>query len=452
MAAQLIKAVLFVLLAAYLAGCAPGAPLSPLSQVPADYVSPDAAARILTSPANQAGQAEHFLKLRFLPWTSSEVRYPAEKVFWGPAVYGRRQLYGPNLQPLPKKRFSDMVAAMRMDEYPSLNRRAVTVAPVSVRVFPSGDPLFYDPARAGEGFPFDYNQNTLLWPGTPVRITHATAAGDWFLVETAHVYGWVRARDVGLVDEAAAAKMQNATLFGVIRDGVPIHARNGRFLARARIGMLLAGEKEGGEKDVEVVVPVRDAGGKAVFVSGRITASAVALFPLPALSDLVADVAGELMGQPYGWGGLYGYRDCSAMLKDLMAPFGLSLPRNSRQQSGVGRVVSLMGMSREEKLARLDGQGIPFATFLYRPGHILLWLGRSRERPAALHTIWGLRTRDPRTGREGRHVIGRTVITTLTPEKGVPGTDEDAMLLDRLTGMSFPWEREEGGICEPGPL
>jgi len=441
---RVIKTFLFVLLtAALLAGCTSRAPQPPLSQVPAEYVPSEPSARMLTAPKNQAVQADVFLNHRFSPWTSPDVGYPAEKVFWGPAVYGKRELYGLNLQPLPKEVFSNLVRAMRMDEYPSLNRRAVTVVPAHVRVFPTGDPLFYDPARAGEGFPFDYNQNTLLWPGTPVRITHATGAGDWFLVETAHVYGWVRARDVGLVDEAVATRVQAASCFGVVRDGVPIYAKDGRFLIRGRIGMLLAGEVGGDQENPAVLVPVRDATtGTAVLVPGHIAASAVARFPLPALSDQMADIAGELMGQPYGWGGLYGYRDCSAMLKDLMVPFGLSLPRNSRQQAGTGRVVSLDEMSRKEKLALLDGQGIPFATFLYRPGHILLWLGRNQGRPTALHTIWGLRTRDPQTGREGRHVIGKTVITTLMPEKGVAGTDKDAMLLDKLTGMNFPWEWE----------
>ena len=46
--------------------------------------------------------------------------------------------------------------------------------------------------------------------------------------------------------------------------------------------------------------------------------------------------------QPYGYGGLYDNRDCSAMTRDLFAPFGLYLPRNSSEQARGGKVVPLL--------------------------------------------------------------------------------------------------------------
>ena len=57
----------------------------------------------------------------------------------------------------------------------------------------------YDPAKAGEGFPFDYFQNSALWPGTPLLITHASRDGAWLFAEAGMVAGWVPAQDVAFV-------------------------------------------------------------------------------------------------------------------------------------------------------------------------------------------------------------------------------------------------------------
>lgn len=56
-----------------------------------------------------------------------------------------------------------------------------------------------------------------------------------------------------------------------------------------------------------------------------------------------------MMGQHYGWGGMFGLRDCSAMTRDLLAPFGIWLPRNSVAQARTGSVLPLEGMSTAEK-------------------------------------------------------------------------------------------------------
>jgi hypothetical protein len=140
------------------------------------------------------------------------------------------------------------------------------------------------------------------------------------------------------------------------------------------------------------------------------------------------------MGQPYGWGGLYGNRDCSATLQDLFTPFGIELPRNSRDQIEAGPAVDLSGLDREAKLARIREAGVPWRTLLYKPGHILLYLGELDGEPVALHTMWGVKTRGP-WGREGRRVVGATVITTLSPGTELDRLAPDGDLLESLTAL-----------------
>jgi cell wall-associated NlpC family hydrolase len=61
-------------------------------------------------------------------------------------------------------------------------------------------------------------------------------------------------------------------------------------------------------------------------------------------------MANELIGEAYGWGGLYQNRDCSAMVRDMFSPFGIWLPRHSEDQAREGgEFIDLTTFSPEEK-------------------------------------------------------------------------------------------------------
>lgn len=175
-------------------------------------------------------------------------------------------------------------------------------------------------------------------------------------------------------------------------------------------------------------------------MEGSITADRGGIFPLAVTAAQVAELAEKMMGQPYGWGDGYAGRDCSGTLRDLFAPFGLWLPRNSSRQAQVGRVVSLVELPPREREEQLLAEGVPFATLVHLPGHILLYLGEQEGRAALLHTLWGVRTRDLR-GREGRWLVGKTVITTLEPGLEAEGFSLDiGSLRERVDSMNFPAE------------
>jgi hypothetical protein len=40
-------------------------------------------------------------------------------------------------------------------------------------------------------------------------------------------------------------------------------------------------------------------------------------------------------------------------------------------------------------------------------------------------------------GNEGRHVVGKTVITTLEPGVGLSDVDESGLLINRISGMNI---------------
>ena len=57
--------------------------------------------------------------------------------------------------------------------------------------FPSADPFFYDFRNAGEGYPFDYNQNSAVWAGTPLFLSHTSQDGRFLAAESPYACGWI---------------------------------------------------------------------------------------------------------------------------------------------------------------------------------------------------------------------------------------------------------------------
>lgn len=381
-----------------------------------------------------SASADFLLDRHFQPWQGQGAMYNATTVFGDLAAFSRKKLFGENLRPRSKHWFDQLRAKCRMQAYPSLDRKAVTVRRTDVRLLPTSRPAFRDPSLAGEGFPFDYLQYSSLWANTPVHISHASADKAWYFVETAHVYGWVKAEDLAFVSDQLAEQIQSMPLVALTRDGFAIKDRRGRFVFQGRIGMLLPVVSEP-SRGYGCLALTADQNGQAVSTIVTVDSNHAAPFPLAPSRAACADIARELLGETYGWGGLYGNRDCSATMRDYCLPFGIWLPRNSSQQAEVGRRIDLQQIPDEDKEALLLERGVPFLSLVTMPGHVMLYIGSRNGRAAVLHTLWGLRT-EGFWGREGRLIVGQTVITDLAPGAGVFFLDRpQAELLHRIDGI-----------------
>jgi hypothetical protein len=170
--------------------------------------------------------------------------------------------------------------------------------------------------------------------------------------------------------------------------------------------------------------------------------------PLPFTPRHVALLARELAGEPYGWGGLYGRRDCSALVRDIFTPFGLWLPRNSGDQAVAWKFISLRNLSSAEKEALIVRQGAPWRTLLWTPGHIMLYIGVHNGKPLIFHNFWSIKTRDT-DGKRGQIIIGRAAVTTLHPGGELPNLDSPrGGLLSSLEGMTLLGEPPENGTAK----
>ena len=389
----------------------------------------------LLAPAEQAAMHAFALERFYAPWRQARASLSATEISWGVRSLGSKQGYAENLQPYPQDRWAHVVALQDLANYPSMSQPAITVRNTSLRVLPSARPFFLDPSRPGEGFPFDYFQNTALWLGTPVFITHSSLDRAWYYVETALANGWVPSADVALADKGFCRQYESRTMAALRQDEVSLMG-NGRFLGQTHIGAIFPLQGKSG-RGLTVVAPVRDEAGRARMVSAELGYQQASVMPAPLTSRAVAELADGMFGQLYGWGGMFENRDCSSTLRDLFLPFGIWLPRNSSQQArNGGELISLEGLDVESKLGVIRARGVPFASLIWLPGHIGLYLGLDgRGDPLLLHNLWGVRTVLPGGG-EGRAVVGRLVISTLRPGEERDDVRRGAFL-EKVRGLTL---------------
>jgi cell wall-associated NlpC family hydrolase len=434
------KGLLALLCLCILAACAPksnpNAPIADLVNLAQDAgayhsLEPEA---LLISKTTQEAAYQRFLDAHFGPWNRSIPKYSADEVFWGLAQYADKTLYGENTLPRSPAWMDMMEAQSRVAEYPSLHRQAIAVTNTSMRVLPTHRPAFLDPTQAGEGFPFDYMQNSLLLAGTPLFATHTSEDKRWVLVESRFAFGWVPARDIAWMDACSIKRFKTGTYAAITRDDLSINDTHGLFRFTGYVGTILP-VMQTTQEDLICLLPARTSRGFATLKATKLSSSTAQTMPIPATPANFTRLANNMMGEQYGWGGLYEDRDCSALMLDLMAPFGIYLPRNSSQQIEIGNFTNLSELSPAEKKQTVLDKGVPFLTLIRKPGHIMLYVGQKDSQPMILHAAWGLKTKRGNT--YGRRIIGGTVITTLEPGIELPDlTRPSGVYLDTLSGMS----------------
>ena len=305
--------------------------------------------------------------------------------------------------------------------------------PTVLREAPTHKPRFGNPAEAGEGYPFDMFMYSTLPVGMPLLVVHTSADGAWVFVETGLVSFWFRTVYTAVMDSRFRSRYVNwrYAVFG--RYVVKFVFELGRYVTTGSLGTMLP-LSGGWGSSLRLLVPVRDPQGRAVAVPVRVSPSDVVRKPIPLTARAAAEIGNRMMGQPYGWGGYLFNRDCSLAMRDLFVPFGVWLPRNSSAQAKAWQFISFVKASPSCKESIIKDEGVPFATLLWLRGHITLYIGEYKGEPVMFHNVWGVRTDDGNG--EGRHIIGRAVVTSLQPGAELPNVRRENLILSRLKGMS----------------
>lgn len=379
---------------------------------------------------------EDYANFYFKAWTLTDPLSNREDITWPWSVFNASNAYGANLRLISKDWFNEMKMNANFNEVGLINKQAITLRQTNLRVFPSKNPVFKDPKKDGEGYPFDYAQNSLVNANEPIFVSHFSKDKEWVYVETSYAAGWIRSQDISYIEEKIFNNWMNARQAIFVKEGEPIISSKNRFLFRTRIGMMLPIVRDNKNSYTVLAVEGNDEKYTARYTLANVSKEIAIDKPLVLNKTNLAKAAQSLMPSKYGWGGMYNNRDCSSLLKDLYAPFNYWLPRNSAAQAKEGIVIDLKDLSSEDKEQKIMDMAVPFKTLLYKKGHIMLYIGKKDGRAMVMHNYWGVPTYSFRQA--GRKVVGKTVITTLTPELGVDKRDKrKPTLLKQIESMNI---------------
>ena len=295
---------------------------------------------------------------------------------------------GENLMPNTIDEFETILANMNLQDFLRNPQIGIIVHATSVRAVPTHKPRY----KNKDDFPFDRWQNSFIFEGTPVMISHFSVDGRYAHIQGPFVYGWIDTRNVGLVSDSMRRKILSFDYYKIpTKDFIPLTYQN-QWVLDARIGQIFPYDKRHNKlitfyKDMDNYVQIREVSFDSNLFSD---------FPMPFSEEKMSLLIHTMLGQKYGWGGLLGNRDCSAFTRDSFASFGIFLPRNSAAQAQFkGQFVNLSKMSDDEKEAYIIANARPFGSIIWLKGHIMLYIGhikiQGEQRAIVAHSAWGVR-------------------------------------------------------------
>jgi hypothetical protein len=378
----------------------------------------------IISAQKQNWYLKNFLHHFFMPWKMEKTkiaakltpmsRYFRKDQLTNITIFSRNLGFGENYHKNSAVWFKRIIRNMDMHSFPNRDRNAITIHNTLVRYFPTLDPHFYDFRYAGQGYPFDNFQKSVILAGTPIHVYQVSRSGDWVFVQSPAVFGWIRAENIAYVEKNFMQRWRHATYVATIGKKVPVHDITGVYRLHAYMGAIFPMEAEH-EHSYTILIPTANLQQQAVIVKAEVTKKVMQKMPLIATPANFAKLIKQLLGEPYGWGGLNFYTDCSSALKSIYAPFGIWLPRNSGAQAKVGKNINLSHLSSTGRQNYILRYGVPFVTLIHVPGHIMLYLGAEKGKVMTFQNVWAFQTWARRNGGycEGRAIVGKAVLLPL---------------------------------------
>ena len=380
------------------------------------------------SKSHQAKLDKAFNKKYFKPWTLKRLDIPKKDYGWETRFVTKGKIYRENGKVIPSYVYKKWIRNAQMHKKDSKGYYAMTIRRTNVKALPTSTAFYRDPKKVGEGFPFDYNQNSALHINVPLYISHYSKDRRWAYVRASYSFGWVKITDLTLVDKKFIKSFMTGKYAMTVKDNLRLYNEKNKPVSIVKLGALFPIDKDG----KHYLTAKKSSLGHAMIQRVKAErAGIIAKKPLPFTPKNVAMLAKEFYGEPYGWGGGYECRDCSATTRDFLGPFGIFLRRNSSKQAQDGsRTTYIKGLPKSTKKRKIIKEAEPFRSLLHVPGHIVLYLGQYKGEPVIMHTYWGIRKNNG-----SKLVTGRTIITTTEPGKERRDIRERSKLINTLKNI-----------------
>lgn len=363
----------------------------------------------------------------FMPWHINSINIDEEKAAWANIVFKRKGKYfAENKRPWEEQEIKTIIENTNFENFNKEKIYAITTRQTQVRNLPTHRPFLKNPKLAGEGFAFDYLQNTLLHVNEPIFISHLSKDKAWAFVQSQVSTGWIPVNSFKRLDAKEQTRFFQSSLVLITKDDTPLYDLVGNYVLHVKLGALFPIIDE--QKDFFVSYIYKN---KKILV--KIPKDISSRFPLTFNKNNLAMITNQLLNERYGWGGFMNNRDCSAMTRDYFLSFGKWLPRNSFSQSKSGDYISLENLSDEEKEKMLQKYAIPFESLLYLHGHIMLYIGTKNGKSMVMHNTWGIAIE--KEGKEQRDIIGKAIVSDLYLGNNQNNIIEKRLLIKRLKGF-----------------
>lgn len=333
----------------------------------------------------QKSSEENYLMQYYSVWNEQFPQFTLSQLNQWYDYFIKNPGVGENLSPVNASFFQNLKDQTDNGSFGRLMIPAIVTSTTNMRLAPTNVPNYSD-ANATS---FDTLQCTSIYYGTPLMIIGQTKDKSWYFVDSGmQAEGWIPSSDIAFVSKEQIKKLENTQNYMVFRrDDVPMYNATDMVVAQGRIGMIMPLTKS--KNNFEIIGYGKDVGtGMAQLLPLKVNREDGHTFPYEMTQANVANFINLLLGKPYGWGGVFGYRDCSLTQKDLMTQFGIFLNRNSGNLLSCGQDISLANLTNAQKLNVIAIEGVPFRTLLIMNGHVMLYIGMINGNPIMFHEYW----------------------------------------------------------------
>ena len=234
----------------------------------------------------------------------------------------------------------------------------------------------------------------MLLPNEPVVIVRESLCKEWYYLYARNAAGWVRKdciADCGGSDCDIQQRNGRQPDFYVITASRWRTECNPKDKCVTQIPLYMGtilkkcNEKEFAgipyNGNIAALFPVKNQNGQYEERAIQLTQAAGAVCGfLPCTAENILKLTFSMLGEVYGWGGSLDSRDCSMMVHDIFACFGICLPKDTtglQSLKGLDIFMDLTSYSKEEKeqiLTRLRPGAV-----LGFPGHVMIYLGKTGQ-------------------------------------------------------------------------
>lgn len=402
----------------------------------------------LLSKTQQLAHKQIFLQKYYYPWSSnfstsvfsvtadnnnavSILDYEKDAV----SAIQQAPGFNANNQPNSTAWANTIIANMQLNTFPNVNCNSsdqchgIAINNAAIRTVPTMLPSYSAITEPGEGYPFDNLQESTLWRGTPVRILQQSQDHRWLLIELAGDLGWVKADAIAYTSAQFMKQWQKRSYVTPIVTRTTLDPN----LSASQPKMIYLGSLfpyiNKTPEMYQIQLPIADARQQASITNVWVSNNDFTAWPLTPTPRNFNRLINQLLGMPYGWGGLGFNTDCSGTMQRLFTAFGIWIPRNSKDQLNFAGQMHSFPLSQysvnQRKSLLLNDTNTPLKPYLTLIGfskhgtsidHVALYLGKyPNKHPndiVIFQTVWG----DPiKCGPDsvGRAILNKAVITTM---------------------------------------